>query len=416
MPFAAFALSTALLVTPQYGASEEWRHDLPPNVEAIVAQVDAQDPPVPAGAKFENEQHEKDIKADIEKGRKYAAEIDKELKSSEDADAIERVNRIGAELAAIANANQVEVLWGDKRLNPFPYSFHLVKGEDVNAFSIPGGYIYIYEGLVKYAESDDELAGVMAHEIGHAAFRHIATLTKKQSGFQVLQIPLLVLAILTGSPEAMAAAQIGSMTQQAFASAWSVQAETASDYGAIQYMRKSKYNPVGVLTFMERLAYRDRNGPKIEWGIYQSHPPSNERAEFILRELNEAKIPIARSLVSTSLRARTEIGNEGSLKLKFNNIELYEFRGDHAIERAEDAAKRMNVFFDTVPAVFEVNRNGYKVTGMNRPLFEIEQTDMKGGESMDDRLALALKQLRTAVFDVNYRLWNRSDQFLPPDR
>lgn len=377
----------------------------------MVDQQD-QEPPVVAGAKFENEQHEKDVKADIELGRKYAAEIDKQLKASENSDSIERVNRIGAELAEIANATKAEVLWGDKRLSPFPYSFHVIQGDDVNAFSIPGGYIYVYEGLLKQVESDDELAGVLAHEISHAAFRHIATLRKQTKKFEVLQIPLLVVAILTGSPDALIATQAVGMTGQAYASAWSVQAETSSDFGAIQFLRKSKYNPVGVLTFMERLAYRDRNSPQIEWGIYQSHPPSKERADFIMKELKKENIPIQRSLVSTSFRAQSEIGDQGALKVKINGIELYEFRGDRAIERAEDAVKRLNVFFDGVPAVFEVNRNGYKVLGQNRLLFEVLQSDMKDGESMDDRMTLALKQLRTAVFDVNYRLWNQEPPLL----
>lgn len=413
----AASLAVANPATPCCDNHDDWRADLPAQVREIVAQVDEQEQqqggqPVTNASQFENAQHEKDVKGDIEMGRKYSAEVDKQLKASENIEQIERLQRIGNELAVIANEDKVEVLWGDKRLNPFPYSFHLVQGKDVNAFSMPGGYIYFYEGLLDYCESDDELAGVLAHEIAHASFRHVATLRKESQKFDVLQVPLLIAAIITGSPDIMAASQGAGFVAQAYTSAWSVKAETSSDYGAIQYMNKSKYSPVGVLTFMERLAYRDRSGPKIEWGIYQSHPPSQERAEFILKELREANIPVLRSKVSTSLAAKSSIDDEGGLNVKFGGISLYNFRGDGAIDRAEDAVLRLNRFFDTVPAVYEVTRSGTRILGGGRLLFELKPQDLKSGQELDKVAAETIKQMRTAVFDLNYRLWKYEDQGL----
>lgn len=406
------SMATASSATPCCSGHEDWRADLPADVRAIVARVDAQEQVKPGettAGNFENAQHEKDVKADIEMGRKYSAEVDKQLKASEKIDQIERLQRIGRELSVIANEDKVEVLWGDKRLNPFPYSFHLVEGKDVNAFSMPGGYIYFYEGLLDYCESDDELAGVVAHEIAHAAFRHVATLRKESQKFDLLQVPLLIAAIITGNSDIMAASQAAGFTAQAYTSAWSVKAETASDYGAIQYMGKSKYNPVGVLTFMERLAYRDRSGPQIDWGIYKTHPPSKERAEFIQTELREAGIPILRSKVSTSLAAKTDIDDNNALVLRFGTLTLHKFRGDGAIDRAEDAVLRLNRFFDTVPAVYEVTRSGARILGNGRVLFEVKPEDLESGHDLDAGVAETLKQMRSAVFDLNYRLWNQKD-------
>ncbi len=117
---------------------------------------------------------------------------------------------IGGELAAIANASKVRTTWGDKRLNPFEYTFKVVE-EDVNAFSLPGGYIYIYEGLVKYAESDDELAGVLAHEIAHASMRHVATMQREAGKLSAMQNPLILAAILIGGAKGGDAMMVGQL-------------------------------------------------------------------------------------------------------------------------------------------------------------------------------------------------------------
>ena len=137
--------------------AEDWRTDLPPYVQEIVARVDRQDEAAAKQTQDEEAKkvarHQADLKADIEMGRKYADEIakDPKMKVSTNAEMIARVQRIGAEFAQIANENQVEVSWGDPRLNPFQYEFRVLQGDDVNAFSIQGGFIYFYEGLLKYA-------------------------------------------------------------------------------------------------------------------------------------------------------------------------------------------------------------------------------------------------------------------------
>lgn len=388
------------------GHPEEWRAELPPEVQAAVQRVDQAD----EKAKKAKEQHERDIKNDIEMGRKYVEEIEKELKLSTDDVATQRLQRIGAEMARIANDNAVTVLWGDPRKSVFPYSFKLVKGEDVNAFSIPGGYIYFYEGLLNFAESDDELAAVIGHEISHAAFRHIATLRKESSKFDWVQLPLLVIAALSRSPDAINALTAGQLAMQGMQSGWSVQAEVASDFGGLQYMRMSKYNPVGTLTFMERLQYRDRYLPKINWGIYQTHPLSDERAQFILRKLNEWQVPIRRSQTTTSLAASAEPLDDGSVALLFGKATLFTFRGPDAGERAQNAVDRVNAFFDAVPELFELGMDGTSLTGRGRILFTVEPDDLPNAEADLGRLVQdAAQSTRKALYDLAYRLWKVPD-------
>lgn len=355
--------------------------------------------------------HQRDLDSDTEIGKKYSAQIEEQLKLSEDQEVIVRVQRIGGELAAIANSTPVEATWGDKRLNPFQYTFKVVKNDDVNAFSIPGGFIYVYEGLVKFAETDAELAGVMAHEIAHASLRHIAALRREQSKIDLLTLPLLVAAILAGGSDGAKIAQGSALAGQAFVSGWSVKAEYAADFAGMQYMLKSKYNPVGSLTFMERLAYKQRLEPRIEWGIYETHPPSEERARFLTGKLRERQIPIRRSQVTTSLRAEVRPGENSTVELWFGPTKLHNFRGSKALERADAAVARVNSFFDSIPALYELGlRNDAAITGRDRVLFEIEPEDTPGSNGVTEAAESALQALRKAVFDLSYRLWPEVDR------
>src|SRR5262249_439382 len=106
---------------------------------------------------------------EVKVGRDSAAETEKEVKFITEPAIVERVNRIGQEIAAIANSTEIPATWGDPKVKKFNYSFRVVDDKDVNAFSLPGGFIYVNKGLLDYVHSDDELAGVLAHEVAHAA-------------------------------------------------------------------------------------------------------------------------------------------------------------------------------------------------------------------------------------------------------
>ncbi|MGE0002121.1 MAG: M48 family metalloprotease [Fimbriimonadaceae bacterium] len=356
----------------------------------------------------QDDRHKKDIENDVKMGREYSEEVRKELPASENIAMIERVQTIGNRVASIANANLVEVTWGDKRLSPFTYEFTVVKGEDVNAFSLPGGFIYVYEGLVEFCESDDELAGVLAHEVAHASFRHVAVLRREQSKFDIVNIPLILAAIFSRSEGAASLAQGVGLLNQAVTSGWSVKAEESADYGAIQYLVGSEYNPVGILTFMERLALRDRAKPAIDWGIYQTHPPSSERAVALQRRLGAAGVPIKRSAVSTSLRADLRPNDDGKVSVYFGETFIFAFGGSDALVRADSTIAALNHFFDSVPALFELRiEEGTKVTGRDQPLLQATSED---GSDYQKHAKEAFVALKKRLFDMNYRLWPQSDR------
>ncbi len=390
----------------------DWRLNLPPNLQAAVVDINFQDPPTPpvvVGPQLPSKEEKdairlkQDIERDIEQGKKIVEEIDKEVKASKNEEMNARLQAVGMEIAQIANDHQVIALWGDRRFAQYPYQFKLIEGDDVNAFSLPGGTIYVYEGLMNFTETDDELAAVMSHEICHAAFRHVATLEREQSKLNLINIPMLIVAAMSRDPKAMAALTATQLATQGLMSGWSVEAESSSDYGGIQLMVRSRYNSVGMLTFMERLEYRDRFGPNIDWGIYRTHPPSKERARLILQALGEYKVKIRRSAVTKTFSARSA-PVDGTFEVWFGNEKIHTFRGESAKERAAFAVLKVNAFTDTIPQMIQVGSSGAVITGRNRELFKIESTDLDPGESMDTAIKETITTLKRIVFDLGYRV------------
>src|SRR5687767_7947666 len=103
------------------------------------------------------------------------------LKLLKDPELQKRIDTIGNRIAAIVNDTKLPVTYGSSVLVPYDYKFYIVDDNDVNAFSLPGGFIYLNKGLLKYMQSDEELAGVLGHEIIHAAHHHVARLQREQS-------------------------------------------------------------------------------------------------------------------------------------------------------------------------------------------------------------------------------------------
>jgi len=352
-------------------------------------------------------QHDADVADDIKLGKEIEVEALKELKLSTNKAGQDRIDRIGNELAAIANQTQVGVQWGDSRLNPFPYKFHLVQGKDINAFSLPGGVIFVYEGLLKYAESDDELAGVLAHEISHAAFRHVATLRRQQSKLEAFTLPLIIISILAKSEAAPGVVNLTSLLGQAVGSGWSVDAEKAADFGGVQYMLRSKYNPSGILSFMERLAYDERgNGTGgVDWGIFKTHPPTKDRAQACLKHLKEANIDIKRSLVSTSIAVTSRPNDDGTVTLLFGQTRIVTLSGNQPMARGNAIAKALNNYFDGVPRLYELQLNQGVFFGGVRMLFKLEASDARFGNISETELSSStLKNLKNALYELNARV------------
>ncbi|MBS1717719.1 MAG: M48 family metalloprotease [Armatimonadetes bacterium] len=349
--------------------------------------------------------HQKDIQHDIDLGNQYAKQVEKESKFTENAEYIRRVTTIGKSLAEVANNTNLTVKWGDSRHSSFPYEFKVIKGDDVNAFSLPGGKIYVYEGLLKFVESDDELAGVLSHEIGHAAERHVATLQRDEGKIEAITLPLILIAIFTqGGVNAGPAFQLSSLLGTAIGNGWSQKAEAAADDAGFQIISKSAYNPAGMVTFMERLAGEERDNPKINWGIFRTHPPSTLRLDSLMGDMKKAQLPLERSKVTTTFRT-TAVPVADGVQLLLGKTPIIKLHGEDAAARAAKAVPALNKCFDQVPELFEISSVGNSFVWGSTTLFEITDEDAKGENmALSDLKAKTLKSLRAALFGISFRI------------
>lgn len=160
--------------------------------------------------------------------------------------------------------------------NPYRFDVTVVKSDVVNAFALPGGYVVVFTGLMKKADSPEEVAGVLAHELNHVLQRHGLERIIKQLGF------VAVVSIVLGNPPGLGGVmkQLGiELMTLKFGRAQ----ETEADTTGLDLLHRAKVNPEGMITFFQRLAEKDDG--RVEW--LSTHPMSSARADHLKARLAE---------------------------------------------------------------------------------------------------------------------------------
>ena len=186
------------------------------------------------------------------------------------------VNQIGQQLSAKSHRSHLT------------YHFTVLDSPDINAFALPGGYIYITRGIMAYLNSEAELAGVLGHEIGHVTARHSV---RQQSGQLAAGLLNILVAATTGS------SQLGQLSQQlstGLIRGYGREHELEADRLGAQYLHQSNYNPesmldvIGVLKDQElyekALAKKQNREPKIYHGVFSTHPKNDQRLQTVIAE------------------------------------------------------------------------------------------------------------------------------------
>jgi len=228
-------------------------------------------------------------------GAQVADQVAKQMKLSKDKALIDRVNTVGQKIAAIANVTQIKAGFGNDQVYPFTWTFNVVEDKDVNAFSLPGGFVYVNTGLLDFVRSDDELAAVLGHEITHAAHHHAVQLAHQSSKMtSQFVIAMIAAALAHVNPGDMAhvGASAQLMQQGILNNHYSEDAERDADHGGLIFMQKAGYDPAAMLTFMERLHDQETRSVKIEMGILQDHPFTEERVSSIQGQLKDLGITV----------------------------------------------------------------------------------------------------------------------------
>jgi predicted Zn-dependent protease len=120
------------------------------------------------------------IQKEIALGRQLAAEVERQARILSDPIISEYVNRIGQNIARNSDAN-------------YPFTFKILDDDSVNAFALPGGYVFINSGLIEVAEDESELAGAIAHEVAHVAARHMTRQATRSDLLSMARVPVSVI-------------------------------------------------------------------------------------------------------------------------------------------------------------------------------------------------------------------------------
>jgi predicted Zn-dependent protease len=174
---------------------------------------------------------------------------------------------------------------------PFHYRFHVVEDNELNAFAAPAGYVYVNTGTILAAANASELAGVIAHEVGHVALRHIAKNYNKQRGAGILyQLGALGASIFVPGPGAVAAQLGGQLAILGVLNSFSREAEAEADAFAVRVMPGAGWDPQGLVSFFQTLQQETKGGGKPP-EFLSSHPATESRIEATSALIREAKLP-----------------------------------------------------------------------------------------------------------------------------
>ena len=157
-----------------------------------------------------------------------------------------------------------------------PYHFKVIDEPDqVNAFALPGGYVYVYTGLLKQADSEAEVAGVLAHEIGHVAARHATERLTMLYGYQ------LAVALLLGDDPAEIEKLVANLFGTGGMLAYSRQNEYEADRLGVEYVVRAEYDPNGMMQFFQKLKAVEQREPNKMEQLLSTHPPTSERIKRV---------------------------------------------------------------------------------------------------------------------------------------
>ena len=297
---------------------------------------------------------ERDLAKEQKLGKKISQDIEEKYELVEDLHQNRLIDEIGQKLAKYSE------------LEDLKFYFKILKKEGPNAFSIPGGYVYITFDLLDYIQSDDELAGILAHEIAHIIHNHALKQTRDNTKFTLLTI---LGVLLTGEPDV---AVLGKLTTITFLNQYSRKYEEEADLTAVELMLKAGYNPVGFLTYMERLHGREMFKPSIDLGIYQTHPDTINRVNYIKEKLSEKGIEINRRSTTDYLKVNSKYIFKNSLYTGIILIDdipvlnLTFLEREEIIHKIIETGKNLDRFLSIDLGPYEIN---VFVEGNNATLF-----------------------------------------------
>jgi predicted Zn-dependent protease len=208
---------------------------------------------------------------EIQMGQDYSQQINAQLPIVSDPEVNRYINVLGDQIANLTSRADL------------PWRFYVVDSREVNAFAVPGGYIYVNRGLIERTTTMDELAGVLGHEIGHVVRRHSIEQMEKAQGANVGVTLACILTSICNSQVAQAGINIAG---GAVFARFSRQDELEADQEAISNTVKAGISPQGIVTMFQKLMSERRSRPSAVAGWFSTHPLEEDRIQATQATIN----------------------------------------------------------------------------------------------------------------------------------
>jgi len=223
------------------------------------------------------------IDRELALGRSMAEEVEHEARIVDERVVAEYVNRVGQNLVRNSDAK-------------VPFTIKVLDSEEVNAFALPGGFMFVNTGLLLKAENEAELAGVLAHEIAHVAARHGTRQASRGQLVNYASIPLIFLGGWAGYAVRQAAALAVPMGFLQFSRAF----ESQADHLGLQYLDRSGYDPTAFVDFFEKIQTQEKRRRGTIARAFSSHPLTSARIRNAQLEIQNELAPRPQYVLDTS--------------------------------------------------------------------------------------------------------------------
>jgi predicted Zn-dependent protease len=204
---------------------------------------------------------------EVQMGRSLSEQVENKIKPDTNYTNQERLDIIGQKLAEVCDRKNIV------------YHFKVLDDESENAFALPGGYIYIFKGLLEKLDNDDQVAGVLAHEIGHTCARHSMKRLQNSFGYEVLRF-----IVIRGANDSYTRYKANEAINQLMLS-YSREDEFQADALAVKYLEKAGYRPEGMIEVLDKLIELQMEGPIRSKRYWHSHPYLAARRAAISKEV-----------------------------------------------------------------------------------------------------------------------------------
>jgi len=333
-------------------------------------------------------------------GAQIAKQIETHYRLVTEPPLVDRISTVGAALTKVVTRQDLT------------YHFLIVQSPAVNSFAVPGGWVYVTQGMMQFVRTDDELAAVLAHELAHIDHHDYYIQQDRESHMTAAMWAALAVSILAQSPGPLLAAQYGI---QGSLSSFEQDLERNADETAVLYLAKTSYSPVAMLTVLEHLAETDRlSGQEAVDQLVQDHPDTNARVADVRAMLQQLGIPIVRRTAEGYLRISLDPPNPAGAQpvtIRVDGRPVLTLGavvgGQMPLQRAQTVEDQLNGFFNTDPAAYDVRVSTLlgqsSVIGAQTILYRVAPEDAGYAHVDADALAMAVRtQLAQAIDNAPY--------------